>query len=76
MITDSVVKNHLKTLVAEIEVFLEEMDKFMREPSTFKRGEAIGKLVTSLEIAKDSAARYGLGRKFEGEKLRKDKKKS
>jgi hypothetical protein len=44
------------------------MDEEMRNPSSFGRGERIGKLLTGLEFVKDSAARYGLGRKFKNEK--------
>jgi len=41
-----------------VEQFIKLLDAEMKKPSSFERGQRVGKLTTQLEIAKDIAKRY------------------
>jgi hypothetical protein len=52
-------------------LFLARMDVAMTQPSTFNRGTTISELCNALELANDSALRFGLDLERKGTKLRK-----
>lgn len=60
-----------KLLGRQVIAFLAQMDRIMLEPNSKARGEAIGLMCHSLELANDSAMRFGLGLQRKGVKLTK-----
>lgn len=57
-----VLKKSLRDLVRAVEGFLEGVDLVMKQPSSVERGRKIGTLCSDLELAKDFAERFGLGK--------------
>lgn len=57
-------KKYLTELTTEVRVIVEELDALMKQPSTFERGQKIGRVVTRLEFANDSARHFGLWQKL------------
>lgn len=55
-------KQHLRKLVNAIEYHLATMDVVMKQPSTPERGKEIAELCNGLELRKDVAKRFGLGK--------------
>ena len=53
-------KQYLESLVKAITVFLKQLDKVMKEPSTDMRGKLIAQLTNALELEKDKARFFGL----------------
>ena len=54
-------KKELENLTKGIASFIRSMDKIMKMPSSYKRGEAIGKIIHKLEFANDSIMHFTLG---------------
>ncbi len=53
-------QQYLESLVKAITVFLKQLDKVMKEPSTDMRGKLIAQLTNALELEKDKARFFGL----------------
>jgi len=64
------VLQNLIRLEAEVNYFLAHMDVLMLKPSTVERGQAIAGLINKLDMANQIAARYGLGKRRVGGKLK------
>ena len=62
------VKRCLTDLVATVSLCIQDLDRAMKLPGDGARGKAIAKIANVLEYQRDVAARYGLGKKFKGEK--------
>lgn len=55
-------RDHLVSLVAASERTIGALDEEMSKPSTHERGRRIAQISNFLELAKDRAAHFGLGR--------------
>ena len=60
-----------KILGTQVISFLAQMDVLMLQPESKDRGAAIAVLCNALELANDSAMRFGLGLQRKGVKLTK-----
>jgi len=58
------VRRHLKELTQNVAVALARIDAVMDQPESNERGEMIAAIVNDLELANDSAMRFGLGMSF------------
>jgi hypothetical protein len=67
-------QRHFKILGTQIIAFLAQIERLMLEPESRKRGEAIAVMCNALEMANDSAMRFGLGLQRKGVKLTKLKR--
>lgn len=63
-----------KILGTQVIAFLAQIERLMLEPESRKRGEAIAVMCNALEMANDSAMRFGLGLQRKGVKLTKIKR--
>ena len=59
-------KKYLKSLIAQVELHLAEIDKIMKLPESDKRGKLIAQTCNNLDLIKDIAKRFGLGVNFNG----------
>ncbi len=55
-------RSHLRDLIAAVEAHLAALDLEMGTPSTEGKGTRVAKLANALELRKDIAKRYGLGK--------------
>ena len=53
-------KKYLKELTEKVAVFIAMLDATMEEPLSFKRGKKIACLANNLDMANDSAMKFGL----------------
>jgi len=54
---------HLDSLVKSVEDYLDWLDAEMKQPSSSQRGKRIAASSNALEIVKDMAKRFGLGKR-------------
>lgn len=64
-------EHHFRLLGQQVVCFLAKMDLLMRREESVDRGKKIAKLCNALELANDSAMRFGLDLECKGVKLRK-----
>jgi hypothetical protein len=55
-------RKHLKDLCDATSAFLKNIDNIMAYPANFNRGVAIGQACNRLDMARQIAERYGLGK--------------
>lgn len=63
-------RKYLKELTTTIDQFLRNFDKIMLTESTMKRGEALALETNKLNLANDSAKRFGLNLDFNGKPMK------
>ena len=62
-------REYLTLLVDTVEPFIAQIDAEMKKPAGKERDGRIAKLINVLELNKDRAKRYGLGRDWDGKPL-------
>ena len=60
---DREAKNNLRSLTRAVEQVIKLLDAEFQKPSDFARGQRIAKIMNALEMANDSAKRFGLGKR-------------
>lgn len=56
-------RSHLRSLVKAVEAYLRWLDAEMKQPSSPQRGKRIAEASNALEMVKDMAKRFGLGKR-------------
>jgi hypothetical protein len=67
-------QRHFRILGTQVIAFLAQMDRLLLEPESRKRGAAIAEMCNALELANDSAMRFGLDLQRKGTRLTKVKR--
>lgn len=60
--SDAEARGHLTRLVEAVTQYINELDALMDVPPSHERGQKQAQLLNGLEIAKDVAERFGLGK--------------
>lgn len=63
----------LKNLCLAVRLYIDTMDKIMKESSTNERGQKVAKMLNFLELEHDRAWHFGLGKSLKKATLPTDK---